>query len=347
VLVLLSTLVVIGCDQDPSNPPTLPQVEGIPTDGNGQPQWYTPGWQLDGLYVETLDTHTGRGTLETPWDGSLGWPFGLAFDLDASCYTFASFYEGQNASVLIRLDTQTGAVTPVNLDQVYPLIFNGPDIDSHGNLYATGFTVGPPEDPDNPAWWGGYSLWRFNKATGAAEEVGDTRVGTGGDFAGEWMDLAFDSQDRCWTTCRNKLFLIDTTDGHSTFVTDITGVPQDYIPDDECPDDWQYMEIMNLAFDQHDNLWGSAIRGFTPCYGFINAPVMRIDVETGEGTVVGYAYTGGQNHGGDIVPAKVRIAHLMRSGTYKFITVAMDALPAHLEHGDYVPGTVGDPNYPH
>ena len=245
-----------------------------------------------------------------------------------------------------RIDLATGICTPVNLANTYDLIFAGADIDSHGDFYVTGFTVGPPEDPDNPAWWGGYSLWKANKATGELVEIGDTRNGTGGEYAGEWMDLAFDSQDRCWTTCRNKLFLLDTTDGHSTYVCDITNVPQDNIPEDECEEDWQWMEgIMNIAFDDHDNLYGSAIRGFSYCMGYKNAPVMKIDQWTGEGTVIGYAHTGGQNHGGDIMPTKVRVMHLMGNGNYKPITVAMNALPAHLAHGDYVPGTVGDPNY--
>lgn len=344
----LGVFLVAGCGQDDSTRPALTSLsEGVLQGRGGQIQWYTPGWQLDGLYIETLDTRTGRGTLVTPWDATVGWPFGLTFDLDGTCYALLAFYQGENASVLARLDTQTGTVTPVNLGQVYPFIFSGPDIDSHGNLYVAGFTVGPPEDPENPAWWGGYDLWRVNKATGEMELVGDTQVGTGGEFAGEWMDLAFDSQDRCWTTCRNKLFLLDTTDGHSTFVTDITNVPTEYIPDDDCSEDWQYMEVMNLAFDENDVLWASCIRGFSNCMGFVNAPVMRIDVNTGEGTVVGYAYTGGQNHGGDIMPNKVPVAHRTANGQFVNIVVNMTALPAHLGHGDYVPGTVGDPNYPH
>ena len=350
LLVVVAACMVIGmagCGSDPSNGPTSPQSVDEAKTGNGQPQWYTPGWQLDGVYVETLNTRTGRGTLGAVWDQALGFPFGLAFDLDGTCYALLAFHQGGNASVLTRLDTRTGAVTPVNLGQVYPLIFGGPDIDSHGNLYVTGFTVGPPEDPTTPAWWGGYDLWRVNKATGAMELVGDTRVGTGGANGGEWMDLAFDSQDRCWTTCRNKLFLLDTTDGHSTFVRDIVGVPQSNIPGDECPDDWQYIEVMNIAFDDNDTLWGSAIRGFSPCAGFINAPVVKIDVNTGQATVVGYAETGGQNHGGDIMPSKVTVAHRSGNGKSVNIVISMAALPAHLAHGDYVPGTVGDPNYPH
>lgn len=349
LLCLCAALIFAGCENETSAPPTSPEGIGeLERVGFGQPQWYTFGWQLDGDRTLKLDTHTGLGTLGARLDygPSLG-SFGLAFDLDGTCYAMMAFYNGGNASYLATIDLESGMTTPVNLNAIYDLIFAGGDIDSQGNLYVTGFTVGPPEDPENPAWWGGYDLWRVNKATGELTLVGDTRVGTGGEFAGEWMDLAFDSQDRCWTTCRNKLFLLDTTDGHSTYVCDITNVPTDYIPDDECPDDWQYMEIMNIAFDERDNLWGSAIRGFSPCMGYKNAPVMKIDVNTGEGTLIGYAQTGGQNHGGDIMPSKVRIMHRTGNGGYKPITVSMSSLAAHLAHGDYVPGTVGDPNYPH
>ena len=344
-LLLLGAFLCIGCQEEAPTPMATHSEGTLPAlTSDGRPQLTTMGWQRDGSYVLDLDTHTGRGTLGALLDMSVaGGAFGLAFDLDGTCYTLLAFYQGQNASILARIDTQSGAVTPIGAPT--DLIYAGPDIDSHGNLFVTGFTVGPPEDPSNPAWWGGYDLWRVDKATGAMTVVGDTRVGTGGAYAGEWMDLAFDSQDRCWTTCRNKLFLLDTTDGHSTFVADITGVPNDFIPDDECPDDWQYVEVMDIAFDDDDVLWGSAIRGFSPCSGFINSPVLRIDTQTGQATVVGYAYTGGQNHGGDIMPTRVKVAHRVTGRGYVTIDIAMEALADHLAHGDYVPGTVGDPAY--
>jgi len=346
VLTLVTAAVLLaGCGDDT---PTEPSPSaGSEKAGDGHPQWFTWGWQLDATYILSLDTRTGRGTLDSVVDNgqSLG-SFGLTFDLDGTAYAMMAFLDGQNASYLATVDLETGVTTPINLATPYDLIFAGPDIDSQGNLYVTGFTVGPPEDPENPAWWGGYDLWRVNKATGELTLVGDTRVGSGGEFAGRWMDLAFDSHDHCWTTCDNKLFLLDTETGESTFVTDITGVPTDFIPDDECPDDWQYMEVMNIAFDRHDVLWASAIRGFSPCFGYINSPVMWIDVDTGEATVVGYAYTGGQNHGGDIMPTRVTIAHRKPNGQYQTKTIPLEALPAHLAHGDYVPGTVGDPGYP-
>jgi hypothetical protein len=346
-ILLLGVFLVTGCGQETPSSVALDAQGKVPAAGNGHAEIITMGWQPDHDYILSLSTRTGLGTLGAPLGASPSYgAFGLTFDLDGTCYAMMAFYNGANASFLARLDIKTGAVTPVNLANAPELIFAGPDIDSHGNLYASGFTVGPPEDPTHPAWWGGYDLWRVNKATGAMTSVGDTRNGTGGVFAGEWMDLAFDSQDRCWTTCRNKLFLLDTTDGHSTFVTDITGVPTQYIPGDDCPEDWQYMEVMDIAFDDHDVLWGSAIRGFSPCTGYKNAPVLRIDTTTGQATIVGYAQTGGQNHGGDIMPTWVTIEHRAQDGKFVTMKIAMEALAGHLAHGDYVPGTVGDPAYP-
>ena len=339
---MLCALLAVGCGRDMSADrlATSTPAPGSLSAGGKYPELITFGWQPDADYLLSIDTRTGLGTLGPVLDrGPSFGSFGLTFDLEGTCYAFMAFLNGENKSYLARIDMQTGATTPVNLDTPYDLIFAGPDIDSKGNLYVTGFTVGPPEDPENPAWWGGYDLWRVDKSTGALTLVGDTRVGTGGEFAGEWMDLAFDSRDRCWTTCRNKLFLLDTTDGHATYVTDITGVPTEYIPDDECPEDWQYMEVMDIAFDENDVLWASAIRGFSPCPGFKNAPVMRIDVNTGEGFVVGYAHTGGQNHGGDIMPSKVKVCHKAgKSGRYVSLEISLMDLADHRAHGDLVPG---------
>ncbi|MDM7914310.1 MAG: hypothetical protein QUU85_03465 [Candidatus Eisenbacteria bacterium] len=360
--VLLLTLTVLlfagllaGCGEDESGPTEAsPEVAATALGGDAYPQWYTVGWQVDGSWIQKIDARTGRGTLVTLIDPAYGGYFGYTFDLDGTIYAFPSFYNNENASVFANIDMTTGAVTPIGdtPDHPYPYIFAGPDIDSHGNLYVTGFTVAPPEDPCNYAWWGGFDLWRVNKATGAMEWVGDTSVGEWSDcIPGSWMDLAFDSQDRLWTTTRNKLFLLDTTDGHVTFVTDVHGVPQDNIPGYECEDDWQYIELMNIAFDENDVLYASAIRGFSPCTEPINCPVLRIDVNTGDATLIGWTWLGtpgggGQNHGGDIMPQHVTIAHRNPDGQYKEMRIPIEALQGHLAHGDYVPGTVGDPNYP-
>lgn len=305
--------------------------------GHGQPSapggFFVPGWQLDGTYFTRVDMRTGVGSLLQPLDTSVGFLFGLTFDLDGTCYAFPAFgpQAASNTSVLAKVDPVTGAMTPINGDSPYDLIFAGPDIDSHGNLFVTGFTVGPPEDPENFQWYGGSSLWRVDKATGALTEIGDTGNG-------EWMDLAFDSHDRLWTTARNELWTLDTQTGEATFVTDIHGVPQADLPGDGCPEDWQWMEVMTLAFDQRDVLYAAAMRGFSSCLEFINTPVMRIDTHTGQATVIGYLQTGGQCHGGDIMPTAVRICHRSRGDHFVPMTIPLSALPAHRAHGDFVPG---------
>jgi len=139
-------------------------------------------------------------------------------------------------------------------------------------------------------------LYRINKHTGELIQIGDT----GED---NWMDLAFDKKGRLWATTDNELHVIDPQTGASTFVTTIAGVPDSDIPG-VCPEDWPWMEIMSMDFDKKDVLWGTAMRGLSACPN-VNSPVMRIDVDTGVATVVGY--TNQQyNHGGDIVPTKKR-----------------------------------------
>jgi hypothetical protein len=46
-----------------------------------------------------------------------------------------------------------------------------------------------------------------------------------------------------------------------------------------------------------------------------------------------------------MMPTRVTIAHRQPNGQFRQMAIAMEALPDHLAHGDYVPGTVGDPNY--
>jgi hypothetical protein len=100
------------------------------------------------------------------------------------------------------------------------------------------------------------------------------------------------------------------------------------------------MMIMSIAFDKNDTLYGTAIVGFCQICDPMNSPIMRIDPTTGEGTLLGYSLLG-YNHGGDTRPTKVRVAHLADDGQYHCQWISLDALPAHLAHGDYVPGTDG------
>jgi hypothetical protein len=58
------------------------------------------------------------------------------------------------------------------------------------------------------------------------------------------------------------------------------------------------MEVMSIAFDHRDVLYGTAM---TVYYDDPNgSPVLRIDTVTGEATVLGYTNQP-YNHGGDIL----------------------------------------------
>ncbi len=72
------------------------------------------------------------------------------------------------------------------------------------------------------------------------------------------------------------------------------------------------------------------------------SPIMEIDTETGEGTVLGFSELG-YTHGGDTFPSKVNICHRRGNGTYVPMEISMNALESHLAHGDIVPGVGGAP----
>jgi hypothetical protein len=351
-LAALVLLAAFGCGHDQGTAPA--PLSGEPTSdlqrAGPPPLFYTSFWPapygMDALQL--IDTRTGLGSEVVQFNipPEPGWPswyamYGETFDLDGTLYGLISWFDGVAADSrarLCRIDMGTGDLTYIG--QPYMINFAGPDIDHYGNLYATGFTVGDPATHgDPPIVIGDSYLYRFNKATGVATRIGDTG-------RTDWMDLAFDSQNRCWATTKNALWILDTSDGHATFMTAIHGVPQDNIPH-SCPADWPYMEVMSIAFDEGDNLWGAAIRGFSSCdFPELNSPVMKIDVKTGNATLVGYTYTS-YGHGGDILPTKVTVAHREANGRYNLISISLSGLAAHLAHGDYVPGTVGDPAYPH
>ena len=92
----------------------------------------------------------------------------------------------------------------------------------------------------------------------------------------------------------------------------------------------------HVAFDAKDVLWATAMRGFSFC-DQIDAPLMRVDIEAGAATVIGYTHQG-YNHGGDIPPVQVRVCHRKGNGGYVPITIDMASLPDHRAHGDIVPG---------
>ncbi len=238
--------------------------------------------------LEQISMKTGTGEyvwslgLEFVGDGVtwLGWvPFGLAFDVDGTMYitqNIIAFDPSLVRSQLARVDSRTGEVTPIG--NLVPFNTSGPDIDADGNMYVCGFQV------DALGYiWGNSSLWRVDKTSGEFIEIGDTGHTN-------WMDLAFDSNGTLWGTFDNELYTIDTITGASTFITEIYGVPDAGDP--------HRMEVMSIAFDKHDVLYGTAM---TVYYSDPNgSPVLRIDTVTGDATLLGYTHQP-YNHGGDIL----------------------------------------------
>lgn len=291
---LLAFLFVFGCTAKVS-------------DGDPQSAFYTVTWAPENGPTPTLSTIDIRTGIGTPivafqidpndgYKGAFSTPFGVAFDVDGTMYTTVNWADGvreHSSSRLAKVDILTGELTYIG--SPYSINFAGPEMDRSGNIYSTGFTVGDPATGgDPPVVFGDSYLYTLDKNTGEATRIGDTGHT-------EWMDLEFDSKGQLWATFGNKLYTLDTQTGESTFVTEIVGVPQDNVPG-VCPEDWPYMEVMSLAFDDQDVLWATAMRGLSNCEE-VDSPVMRIDTQTGHATVVGYTHLG-YNHGGDIMPAK-------------------------------------------
>ena len=338
---MVVVLVALGCREQPGQRPTDPTTTAILKGSDASPLFYTPHWAIENNWVpalESIDTQTGLGTSMCLFDiapdpeypDAFFTPYGLAFDLDGTAYTIVSWFDGvqeHSKARFARVDMATCALTYIG--EPYSINMAGPEIDACGNVYATGFTVGDPATGQIPPFvWGDSYLYRIDKHTGEATRVGDTGYT-------RWMDMAVDSHGRLWATFDNDLYTLDTQTGASTFVTHVTGVPQSDIPG-VCPEDWPYMEIMSIAFDEKDVLWATAMRGFSYC-DQIDAPVMRVDIQMGAATVVGYTHQG-YNHGGDIPPVHVKVCHRKGNGAYVPITIELTSLPDHRAHGDIVPG---------
>ena len=297
------------------------------------PQYYTNYWTAVGMSIETIDVVRGVGVPflddvildEYPGKGFTA-GLGLTFDVDGSVYFLNNRLFGDNPylSELTKLDLDTGDTTVIAEINNH---FSGSEFDSCGNLYTVGFQSPPPNDGYYWSLLYGDKLCRVDKYTGEVTPIGS---GTG---LPDVMDLAFDSKGTLWATTQNKLYTISLDDGSATEVAEITNVPM------APPGETNPMMIMSIAFDKHDVLYGTAIVGFWVTE-YTVAPIMRIDTGTGEGTLLGYSELG-YNHGGDTMPTEVRVAHQNRRGEYRCTTIDLSSLPAHLEHGDYVPGTNG------
>ncbi|MFB3909450.1 MAG: hypothetical protein ACE15D_13735 [Candidatus Eisenbacteria bacterium] len=335
-----------GCTEDQAPPPS-PINADLGSDALGGTALGRPGLLPGGYYslffsddpggysdLRMINFHNGRaGDIQwvlrpDPYPGqdpeAMGpLTFGICFDVDGTIYAtmnLISFDPTKVESRLSRIDSKTGEVTIIG----DPVPFNtaGSDIDACGNMYVCGFQV------NHLGYiWGNSYLWKIDKATGVFTQIGDTGHTN-------WMDLAFDSHGTLWGTFDNELYTIDTETGASTLVTPIYNVPEAGPP--------HHQEVMSIAFDDHDVLHGTGLTTFwDPPDG---SPVMRIDTETGWATFIGYTMTKYANHGGDIMPSKVKVAHLNDEGEYQCIEISLDALPKHLAHGDYVPGTVEHPD---
>jgi len=309
-------------------------------------EYYTIYWPPPDYVpsVMRIDGHSGQGThfvtLDVPqappgWPGpypGFATPYGLAFDNDGTVYSINNWFDGvqeESFSQLVRIDLATGDMEPIG--PVHEINFAGPEFDGCGHLYATGFTVGDPAGGP-PYVWGDSNLYRFDKHTGEKTLIGDT-----GDT--KWMDLEFDADGVLWGTFGNDLYTIDPETGASTLATHIYGVETNWIPG-ICEEDWQYMEVMSLAFDHNGTLWATAMRGFSLCdAGGLAAPVMTIDLGTGIADLVGSTALDGQSHGGDIRPVKVTVCHRTAHG-YTPLEISLAALQAHLNHGDILPGSI-------
>jgi hypothetical protein len=294
--------------------------------------YYSLFW-LDetGNYSEfsLINTKTGGADfvwrLQFPFGGngetSFGWiPFGIAFDVDGSMYmthNILAFDPAEVRSQFARIDSETGEVTTIG----EPVDFNtsGGDIDDCGNFFVCGFQVNALGYV-----WGNDLLWRVDKVTGEFIEVGPTGFTN-------WMDLAFDHDGILWGTFDNELYTIDTETGASTFITEIHDVPDAGDP--------YHMEVMSIAFDKHNILYGTCLTVYWVHPD--GTPVMQIDPYSGETVLLGYSHTADYNHGGDIMPTEVNVCHRKGNGGYVPITISLNALPDHLAHGDIVPGTAG------
>ncbi len=354
IILLTFAILVFGCSQNdmlqPDGTQDANQDGSLEKAGRGKikPHFNTIYWPPPTYPVAVMDLnkHDGEGVQMAVLDVASappGWvgeypgfatPYGLAYDIDGTVYSLHNWFNGVEEecfSQLIKINLDTGEVEPIG--PVHDINFAGPEFDAYGNLYATGFTVGAPEG--GPIYvWGDSNLYRINKVTGEKTLVGDTGHT-------EWMDLDFDSEGRLWATFGNDLYTLDTETGASEFVTHIYGVEDNWIPG-VCEEDWEYMEVMGMAFDKNDVLWATAMKGFSGCdEGGLAVPFMTIDIDSGVATLVGSSILQGQSHGGDIPPQKVNICHL-KNGQYVPITINISALAAHLAHGDILPGADGD-----
>jgi hypothetical protein len=267
-----------------------------------------------------------------------------AFDLDGTFYTLINTLNVGGATPSCQLaivDIYSGQIYKVG--QPNPFHMTAMEIDDRGQIYAAGYYA-----PNNAAFAGDSYLYRIDRRTGAATRIGDTGLE-------EVMDLAFDSAGTLYATTDNILYTFDLDSGQILSEVAIGGVPEQTVTGGACGDvpcvrspfDSEFfVEVMSIGFDENDVLYAMPMVAFhRPVLELDGqphgAPLMQIDPVTGDATVV--AWTGQPNfHGGDFPPSpsRVDVCH-RKGGRYGTIEIASSALPAHLNHGDILPGPDG------
>ncbi len=317
IICLLSlAILVFGCSQEKSMEPLVgPVTEQFdPAEDSekcffprGYYSIYWPPESTTGVSLERINRRNGQGTFiwdfqipdapDYPYYDENFWgisPFGIAFDRGGALYALLVWL---NPAVdypytrLAQVDLETGQCNYIG-DPIMNS-FAGPEMDRCGNIYATGFQVGDPAAPPGspPFIHGDDILYRIDKDTGIATAIGSTG-------RTDWMDLEFDRRGRLWATVDNELWILDTDTGEPTFMTEIHGVPQQDIPDC-CEEDWPYMMVMSIAHVRGNIMMATSMRGFSMCEQ-VNCPVMKINIHTGNATVIGYTNQA-YNHGGDFL----------------------------------------------
>jgi hypothetical protein len=217
-----------------------------------------------------------------------------AFDPDGELYTIVNGLklndDDRISSQLATVDMATGRITPIG--PPHPINMIALEVDDQGQVYACGFDLPPAVIGDD-------HLYRIDKETGAAEDLGSTGIE-------RIMDLALDADGNLYATSGDVLYTLDPSTGQVLESMEIIGVPEQWFPGEDGGLERLPSEVMTIAFDRNGQLHALAMRAFMypalEVHGVPHgAPLLRIDPESGMATVV--SWTGAPNfHGGDIRP---------------------------------------------
>ncbi|HRW07941.1 MAG TPA: hypothetical protein P5121_22725, partial [Caldilineaceae bacterium] len=190
-----------------------------------------------------IDLATGTGTdigkyendeveiLRTDWAATNGALYEDTFYIILNKRLPSDATPDQAESRLARVDMQTGAAELVG--SVINLNLNGLEINSCGEMFATGFSFSSPLGE----WFGDTNLYSVNRESGSLTLIGDTGLE-------RIMALSFAPDGTLWATVGNVLYTLDQETGTPTEVTTITGVEDGN-------------EIMGLGFTSDGDLYGT------------------------------------------------------------------------------------------